>query len=144
MLMVLWNRSLTLMSNPFGVVWDWCVICEGEIFCDVGMLKDNMGEKMRFYSQNLFAYRYMFLFINFYWFYPFGPWFPLSAIFSYLLGKLKGLANKVSGWFVAVAGNLASGFERFRSDGSILKSSGSERFHIKVPLLKIQVPQGFI
>ena len=38
-----------------------------------------------------------------------------------------GSSNKASGWFGAAAGNLAP---------------GSPRFHIKVPLLKVQVPQG--
>ena len=67
------------------------------------------------------------------------------SVFSPTAWKAWGSSNKASGWFGAAARNLAPGSARFRAvphKGSILKSSGSERFHIKVPFLKVQLVPG--
>ena len=64
-----------------------------------------------------------------------------------------GSSNKASGWFGAAARNLAPASARFRiqvpflkvdhevPQGSTVKSSGSTTFHVKVPVIKVQVPQ---
>ena len=82
-------------------------------------------------------------------------WICTSRVIEILLVSLDGSTYAARGqgsqtrclfpWFGAAARNLEPGSARFRKvphAGSILKSWGFTRFHIKVSRLKVEVPQG--